>query len=143
MSYRIAVCSSDGIQVDCSFGAAEEFLIYEVSNDTNYFLERRQVHKANITRRDEEAGAQDACAANQCGGCGGKPRCHGQIHEERTGLIADCRCLLCEKVGMHAARSLEQRAISVFCITTSIEAAFKKLIPYYERVDHHQSLRKA
>ena len=31
MAYKIAVASSDGINIDLSFGVADEFLIYEIN----------------------------------------------------------------------------------------------------------------
>lgn len=41
MSYKIAVASSDGLQIDETFGAAKSFIIYEVADGIYRKLEER------------------------------------------------------------------------------------------------------
>lgn len=42
-SYKIAIASSDGVQIDESFGPAARFIIYEVSDETYKKVEERDV----------------------------------------------------------------------------------------------------
>ncbi|MCD8159491.1 MAG: hypothetical protein LUD77_11605 [Clostridiales bacterium] len=90
MTYKIAVSSSDGINIDLSFGETEKFLIYEVQG-LNYNLSA--VRECDLT---------DNSAIN-CGsegfGCGSKTGCGERA--EKTALISDCRCIVCKKIGFH------------------------------------------
>ena len=42
MAYKIAVATSDGTNIDCAFGSAEHFAVYEV-NDKNFTLTEKKV----------------------------------------------------------------------------------------------------
>ncbi len=143
MAYQIAVSSSDGINVDRSFGSAERFLIYEVAADGTYHLtEIRGVQAA------DHSGTAGHCASpteNNCGngagtgpagGCGGAGE-----HNPKVALIEDCRCIICQKIGFQVQKQLEKRAIVSFDVDCEIETALQKITQYFERVDSHQSLR--
>lgn len=151
MAYKIAAASSDGQQIDLHFGHAEMFYIFEVQQDGTYvLLERREVP---IQQEEETCGKE--AAPGECGetkeaqGCspkhGGQGGCGGGHSDTgidtRTLLIEDCRCLLCKAIGPGAQRKLERRAITVFTVDLSVEKATEKIIRYYNKSDHHQSLR--
>ena len=38
MAYKIAVASSDGVNIDVKFGATDSFLVYEIDDDEINFL---------------------------------------------------------------------------------------------------------
>ncbi len=141
MSYRIAIASSDGIHIDETFGAAGEFRIYEVDGED--FAEA-EIRKVSQTRG--ETAPEGACGGQK--GCG-KGGCHGEAEgcsggeeaSSKVNLIADCRCVVCKKIGFRIQKQLERKAITSFDVTCTIEEALEKITTYFYRVDTHQSLR--
>lgn len=156
MSYKIAVASSDGINVNQSFGAADVFRIYEVTDDRECHL--LEFRKWNDTNADSLPGVDckpgiksNACdsdtanglshgTGNGCGsgngGCGGFNQTIPKLE-----LIADCRSILCSKIGFQVRRQMEKKAIIAFDIEYPIEEALKKIAMYFTKVDKHQSLK--
>ncbi|WP_099466609.1 NifB/NifX family molybdenum-iron cluster-binding protein [Konateibacter massiliensis] len=137
MSYKIAIASSDQININLHFGGAQEFLIYEVGESGTYSL---------LEIRGEAEGTAESCQEvcnNGCesgekkGGCGKS----SQSDNPKVLLIADCRCVICKKVGFHIQKQLEKRAITTFDVEGSIEEALQKVTFYFNRVDRHQTLR--
>ncbi|MBO5199439.1 MAG: hypothetical protein J6B85_13145 [Lachnospiraceae bacterium] len=142
MSYKIAIASSDGVTIDRSFREAEEFLIIEVDDKGSHeLLEVRRSEKETTAEKQTQvtSNAGRGCAGKT--GCGGGSGCSG-ADSPKLSLIADCRCLICTKIGFKIYKELEKKAISVFEIDLRIEDALKKIIKYYNKVDTHQSLRE-
>ena len=159
MSYKVAIASTDGINVDAHFGSASSFLIYEVDADGSYEnIEKRIVpgtdkeisNDSNIPSKEagNSCGSSSDCASSQnCttnsdgaskAGCGG----HSDSKiDANVLLITDCRCLLCYKVGAGAERQLGRKAITAFQVDYKIEDALAKIINYYSKIDNHLSLR--
>ncbi|SEW16097.1 NifB/NifX family molybdenum-iron cluster-binding protein [[Clostridium] fimetarium] len=154
MSYKIAVASTDGIYLDAHFGGASSFLIYEVNADGSYENKEKRI----VLGANEEISSSLNCSSNSdcakkssctssdenkngsTGGCGG----HSDSKiEANVALIADCRCLLCNKVGAGAERQLERKAITAFQVSYKIDDALAKIINYYTKIDNHISLRNA
>ena len=138
-SYLIAVASSDGVNIDQSFGAANGFTIYEVEG-TDYY--RKEFRYA------EESSAGVNCGSG-CGsegsnkGCGSGSGCAGGgAANAKVDLIADCRSLVCKKIGFQAQKALEKKAISGFDIECTVNEALSKISAYFEKLDNHRSLRK-
>jgi nitrogen fixation protein NifX len=130
MPYKIAVASSDGVNIDMNFGSAHEFFIYEVG-------ERGECALLEIREAVKEAGEPSACK-DRCkgGGCEGSRENHPKVD-----FIADCRCVICKKIGFHIQKQLEKKAVSTFDVEGKIEDTLEKITWYFHRVDHHQTLR--
>lgn len=167
MSYRIAVGTSDGKNIDLKFGEIKHFLIYEVEGKEIKVLEKRAVeedpekdvtadtHLKEAVVYDEVAGNNSKesdgsglnCGSSGCntGACSGNGHgCGGPAGiTEKVEVISDCRCVLCAKVGFQAQKQFERKAISVFDIACSIEEALEKITGYYDKIDNHKSLRTA
>ena len=115
MAYKIAVGSSDGINVDLKFGEVTKFLIYEVDEEIKKVEEREAAPESdseavalaaeNKTKSGNECGdrnqgcmgAENGCAGNSegCGGSGGG--CGGpSAVSAKVELISDCRCVVCK-----------------------------------------------
>jgi len=152
MSYKVGITSTDGIYVDAHFGGASSFLIYEVNADGSYEnKEKRIVPGTNVDissslncSSNSDCDKSSSCASpnenGNAGGCGG----HSDSKiEANVALIADCRCLLCNKVGAGAERQLERKAITAFQVNYKIDDALEKIINYYTKIDNHISLRNA
>jgi len=95
---------------------------------------------------DSDCSSKSGCGSSDGsggGGCGGHSGHSDTKIESNISLIADCRCLLCYKVGAGAERQLERKAITVFQVDYKVEDALKKIINYYTKIDNHLSLRNA
>lgn len=149
MSYRIAVASSNGIDVDEHFGSADRFLIYAVSDDGIISAEPELRYVNNKKDSSKTEGK-----SHDCGHCGMKKSIVGEVFESggcnkgdvsldhRVEIIADCRCIICKKIGNKAERQLERKAITAFPVEISIDEAIEKITGYYNKTDKHLSLRK-
>jgi lactoylglutathione lyase len=73
-SLRVAVASRDGVRINLHFGAAEEFLVFDVTAEGATLVERRGV--ASHARPSDETERVTICR-----------------------MLADCKVLLVEKVG--------------------------------------------
>jgi predicted Fe-Mo cluster-binding NifX family protein len=116
MSYRIAVGSSDGLQVDLKFGEVRSFLIYEVTQDKAELIETRNVPVTNQDQVEDNSN-----------------RCQGSADvKNKVDIISDCRCVVCKKIGFQAQKHLERKTISVFDIECEIQYALDKITAYYK-----------
>ena len=118
MAYKIAVGSSDRMNIDLKFGEVENFLIYEVEGNSYQLLETRQVSNTDKESQVSVEEKSDACSNSGCnqGGCSGNGHgCSGPADiMNKVSIIADCRCVICKKIGFQAQKQFERKAISVF-----------------------------
>lgn len=119
MSYRIALASSDGLQIDRHFGHSDGFVIVEVQAEGGFYeRERRQ--------------AQSPCQ-------------HG-FHDERAMQAAvkalqDCRYVVAEAIGPGAQKALEQQDILPLEIAGATVAEAVHKIHIYEVNKQRASVR--
>lgn len=147
MSYKIAIASSDGVNVDVHFGAAESFLIYSVPDDGKFeFADKRTVPEASEGGTDgagcnDNSQAKGECGSSGChgngGGCG-----QGQGALGKVELISDCRAIVAARIGFNVTKQLERKAISGFDVETTVQEALEKITQYFYKVDNHVSLVK-
>lgn len=139
MSYKIAIASSDGGNVNETFGSAGSFIIYEVTDGVYQKAEERifQSEKSDIVPNNcsnsKSCGSSGGCGS----GCGGQGEASAKVE-----LIADCRAVVCKKIGFHIQKQLERKAISAFDVSCTIDEALSKITAYYSRIDNHESLRR-
>lgn len=152
MAYKIAIGSSDGINVDLKFGEVKSFLIYEVEEEARLIEKRMVTEESPITENvSSSCGNKNGCgeSGNGCGSPGGG--CAGQGNGcggaegimSKVSQISDCRCVVCKKIGFQAQKQFEKKAISVFDVECSVAQALEKITFYYNKIDHHESFRKA
>lgn len=137
MSYKIAVASSDGIKVDDSFGATPHFMIYEVENGSYHLLEKRKSPTEDINTGLKET---EASKENGGCGCGHGNGCSG-MESEKVRMIADCRCVVCTKIGFHAQKQLERKAVTAFDVSCLVADALDKITYYFNQMDRHEVFR--
>ena len=150
MAYKIAIASTDGMAINAHFGSTETFLIVLVDDDGSFQQLGRTAPATVLLHQVAEHPALSQAASScdsgsscksQSGGCSGG---HDETKiNEKIVQILDCRCLLCKKVGNGVKKQLEKKSIAVFEVDYKIEAALKKIIDYYRKIDQHISLRKA
>ena len=147
MSYKIAVASSDGVNIDETFGSAKEYIIYEVEDSTYRKLENRAA-AVNEAESISDAEGDKCSPSGSCGNGGGFSGgngggCGGAVEvSAKVELISDCRCIVCKKIGFHAQKQLERKAISSFDVSCSVKEALSKISNYFSSIDNHRSLRK-
>ena len=146
MSYKIAIGSTDGIHIDQSFGATKEFYIYKVEGLVYSLTEKRQEKTAfdgaDHSKQLECKGQNQQCSRGSAGSCGTGGGCGtGEGRILKVSLVADCRCIVCKKIGFQVQKQLEKLAISSFDVECTIEEAMDKITTYLYKVDSHQSLR--
>lgn len=142
MSYKIAIGSSDGVQVDLKFGEVQKFLIYEVDENAT-LVEERIVNKEDALRSVDEKNKETKKCGEQ-NGCGTGCGCGGTADViSRVSLIDDCRCVVCKKIGFQAQKQFEKKAISVFDVECSVKKALEKITYYYNKIDKHETFRKS
>ena len=134
MSYKIAVATSDGINVDLHFGSTEVFFIYQAEGEKFDFLEsRRVIDTANAQKTSCNCGEG---GGNGCGNGGGNNACGGGEKSETVELLSDCRAVVCAKIGRNVLKQLELRAISTFDVSIPVKEALEKIVTYYNKVDN-------
>lgn len=162
MSYLIAVATSDAKVVDLGFGAAKGFHIYEVEGTSYKEKEYREFAEEEISS-DVQSGCggqtsecgdtsncgrpSGGCGDGSQGGCGGSGDGHGGCGGsegalKKVELIADCRSLVCKKIGFQAQKQLEKKAIAGFDVECSVDEALAKIATYFDKIDNHVSLRR-
>jgi predicted Fe-Mo cluster-binding NifX family protein len=129
MSYKIAVATSDNLNVNQHFGGADSFKIYSAENLDFQLLEERKV---TVAKSENQQGCQGGCQGGDGGGCSG-----GSM-TEIVGLVADCRAVVATKIGRNARQQLEAKAISVFDVDVSVNEALSKIVGYYYKIDNRK-----
>ena len=122
MSYKIAVASTDGVNIDKHFGAANSFLIININDEGTY----EKVEERFIEDNNKSLGS--CCSGSSCGG-------HNDSNiQKKIDTISDCKAILCSKCGNGSERQLGENNITTFQINLTIEKALKSVINYYNRI---------
>ena len=141
MSIKVAVASSDGLNIDLHFGQDKSFFIYELKDKKFEFTEKREVPASSNEPTSPETsspkdfgggcGAGFGCGGGSCGsggGCGGGAS--GPL-PPAVELLLDCRAIIAAQIGQNIRRQFERNAISVFDIELPVEETLNKLSAYY------------
>lgn len=131
MSYKIAVASSDGINVDLSFGEAKNLMIYNVQGE-EYTLSETRESIAPPAAEKSAVGERCRGCAPAATGCGGRTKAE---------IVSDCRCVICKSAGFNVRKQFEKSAVSCFDVECTIAEALDKITRYFSRVDGHISLK--
>jgi len=137
MSIKVAIASSDGLNIDLHFGQAKEFIIYEAQNGVFVKKETRAlpevVSTSSTTDSAEDAGGfgcGSGCGGGGGGCCGGGA---GGPASPVVELLSDCRSVVAAQFGQNIRRQFERKAISVFDIELPVSEALEKLAAYYKK----------
>ena len=151
MAYKIAVASSDGINVDLHFGAAAEFLIYSVNDQGAFELsEKRKIEEKPAGEAALPAGTSDSEAGHGCGpkacasGCGNGNGggCGAGGPSAKVEQISDVRAVVAAKIGFNVTKALEKKAIANFDVECPVQEALEKITKYFYSVDNHIRFKK-
>ncbi len=112
MRYRIAIGSSDKINVTEHFGGSRQFIIMEIDQDKDeiHYIENRP------------------CISN--GQCGDHQE---ELLREKIRVISDCQIVLVKKIGGQSEKILKHHNIIALQYQGTIEAALSKIISFYKK----------
>ncbi len=137
MSIKVAIASSDGINIDLHFGQAKQFGIYELHGNNFEFLESREAPESVLPDDGEVSGGGCGGGGFGCGsgaGCGSGGGCGGGAGgpvSPIVELLLDCRSVVAAQFGQRIRRQFERNAVSAFDIELPINEALTKLAAYY------------
>ena len=134
MSTKVAITSSDNLNVDLHFGQASEFLIYELRGD-NFELVEKRAAPANQSQDTEELNTGSGCGGCGNGSGGGCCAGGGGVLSPVVENLLDCRAIVAAQIGGNVRRQFERNAISCFDIELPVEEALEKLAAYYKKID--------
>lgn len=138
MAYKIALASSDEIHIDETFGSAKRFHIFEIKDGKYRKVEERLTEENHETLKCD---VSDGCHKAAChSGVGSGCNENGE-NSQKVELIADCRCVICKKIGFQIQKQLERKAITAFDVSCMVHQALEKISFYYDKIDQRQSLR--
>jgi len=124
VSIKIAIATSDGINVDLHFGKASSLEIYEFI-DGNFVKTETRVLPQNDDNTDVKSSG--------CSGNGGGCSCGGGILSSKAAAVLDCKAVVAAKIGPQVVRRLENKAVSAFDIECTVQDALEKLGKYYRK----------
>ena len=118
MSYKIALVSSDRVNIDLHFGEITSVLVYSVNEDngTFSFEEERKISLPVISKRE---GDESGCSCGQ-----------GFVNHV-TAVIKDCQYFLVAKIGNRPHRLLQENKVNCIEAPFEIEEAVTKLNGYF------------
>ncbi len=134
MGIKVAIATSDGLNIDLHFGQTKSFLLYEFKDGKFELSEKREVPVDALRQaQGPQIETTFACpgGGGGCGGCGGGAA-SGPL-APAVELLLDCRAVVAAQIGQGMRRQLERNAISVFDIEIPVEDALKKLAAYYAK----------
>lgn len=126
MSFKIAVATNNGENINQHLGNAEKFYIYQVELDGSY----KQIAIKNISPTNDCFNSLSCRSI--CNNMGCNP--HDYL-PSIIALIDDCKYVLASKVGKGMENSLQRYNITSFSITLSIDDAIKKIVVYENRLN--------
>jgi len=104
---KIAICSSDGRNVNEHFGRTETFYIYKFEDNKAVFLEKRKTSKYSPGEPDHKFDKEN--------------------FETVVDLIKDCKIVYSSKIGDIPALKLKEKGISPIKYEGRIEGLFRKM----------------
>jgi predicted Fe-Mo cluster-binding NifX family protein len=114
MNMKIAVATTDGVSISQHFGQSAGFIVFEVDG-TN--VKQRELRTNNQTLHD-----QGIC---QHHGPEQEQALHGHgahSHAGITGMLGDCKVVLCGGMGAGAAQALRQQGIQPLLLSVTCTA---------------------
>ena len=139
MSTKIAIATSDNLNIDLHFGQAKAFLIYELQDGSFVQIEQRELPATPVVDPAGDVSDCNPSGGFACGsGCGGSGGgcCGGGASgplAPAVELLLDCRSVVAAQFGQNIRRQFERNAISVFDIELPINEALGKLAAYYTK----------
>ncbi len=138
MAVKVAIASSDGLNIDLHFGQTKEFIIYEAQNGAFVKTETRVLPPVVEPVEATSEGDCSPAGGFGCGsGCGGGGGCcgggAGGPASSAVELLSDCRSVVAAQFGQNIRRQFERKAISVFDIELPVSEALEKLAIYYKK----------
>ncbi len=133
MSYKIAIATSDGKNVDQHFGSAKIFEVFQAEGTEFSLAEKRRTNADNTDSK-----TQGCCSEGGCGNGDGQKCGAPNEKSDVVELLDDCRCIVCTKMGGSIQKQFERKAITVFEVELPISEVLTKITTYYNNIDRRK-----
>ena len=132
MSYRVAITSSDGINIDQHFGSTRLFYVLQIEEAGKWqILESRAVAAEAITTLAAEQGKMGECSG------------HNDVFLDYVShLLSDCTYLLTSKIGSRPYQLLMANHITPLEAPRDLSVTIEKVNQYYLKNKILQSGKK-
>ena len=101
---KVAIASTDNININEHFGRAQGFYIYEKNSNNNFVFKEYREYNSPSENKD-----------------------HQHI-EEKTNLLSDVNIVLAAQIGQYSTNSLQSKGIISFSVSGPIEQALNTLV---------------
>lgn len=117
MTYKIAISTSDGRNIDLHFGQLQALAIYQVDeeNGSFSFLETRQIDRTSLEKEEENTGCS----------------CGKAFVSAVVNSVKDCTYFLVAKIGNRPYRMLQENNVNCIEAPFEIKEAICKVNAYY------------
>ncbi len=103
MGQKIAIASSDGVNIDLHFAKASGFYIYEIKDESFEYIEYR-VNAAATSKHDENE------------------------FERTLKSLSDCKAIIVSQVGISALAFIQSRGFRLFEASYRIDSVLERFI---------------
>ena len=134
--YKIAVSSSDGINVDSSFGGSSFFFIYEIEKGSIKNVSRLYLNHEKDDCLKEDKRETLGCTGKRCGQ--GLKECRGKEALKFLDEFSDVTCIIVNKAGSKVKDAFALKAISVLETDIDVKTAVDKAIIYFEKTKNRR-----
>lgn len=145
MSFKVAVATSDGVNVDTHFGQARSFAVYTVDEDGAF----ERSGTVEIPAHAEAASQGAATAPGGCGsggGCGGgQGGCGAGAGGAAPATLAACfegvSYVLAAHAGNRMCKALGARGVTLLAVELPLADALAKVAVYEARLNRFRNKR--
>lgn len=131
MSFKVAIATSDGINIDLGFGKANKFLILNVNDDSTYQEEGYRLSPNGLNSLLKNEG----CGSNKSGCSGCKSGCDGASYVE---FLWDVSYVLATEFSHKISKLLNR----IFIDNLEVALPIKKAIPKLAAFDNRRNSSK-
>lgn len=134
--YRIAVASSDGINVDSSVGGSSFFYIYEIEKGSIINVSRLYLDHEEDDCQKEDHKEVTGCSGKRCGQA--LKGCRGKDALKFLDEFNDVTCIIVNKAGPKVKDAFALKAISVLETDIDVKTAVDKAIIYFDKTKNRR-----
>ncbi|MGN0916303.1 MAG: NifB/NifX family molybdenum-iron cluster-binding protein [Succinivibrio sp.] len=126
MSFKVAVATSDGINIDLGFGKTDRFLILDVNDEGAYVEEGYRLSPKGLNNLTKDEGA--SCSKSLCSSC--SHGCEGGFNVE---FLWDVTFVLATEFSHKVSKLLNRIFIDNLAVSLPIKDAIPKLAAFENR----------
>ncbi|MGN0901814.1 MAG: hypothetical protein ACI4M9_00890, partial [Succinivibrio sp.] len=126
MSFKVAVATSDGVNIDLGFGKTDRFLILDVNDEGSYVEEGYRLSPAGLNHLTKDENS--SCSKSLCSSC--SHGCEGGFNVE---FLWDVTFVLATEFSHKVSKLLNRIFIDNLAVSLPIKDAIPKLAAFENR----------